>query len=130
MSQSREVDKRLIWAGSLITAALAVLLWFVQPPPPGPDAGTPEDAAPRSAGVPSPSIGGSCEACPVGTLCFTDRALPEGVCTRGCAHQGDCPAGWCCYDPHGAGEARDFICAPAPVCEGRVRGTPPAPDAG
>lgn len=137
VGEARGADKRLIWAGTVIVAGLAVVLWFTQPPP-GASADPDDAAAPPPDGEQAPSRppppadaqARGCEDCADGALCFSDKAVPEGVCTRRCARQGECDAGWCCYDPIGAADPGDFLCAPPEVCgSGRVLGTPAAPGA-
>ncbi len=126
MRDDKATHKRMILAGAVVVAVLGVGLWRVTPPPDG-DAPAPRERAPDAAAATPPlaaDLGGECGACPEGQLCFTHAALPDGVCSRGCARSADCPAGWCCFDPMGAGEARFFVCAPPKVCAGRVTGTP------
>lgn len=140
VSERAAGNKLMIYIGSAVTAALLVALWFLQPAPPvvpGADAAAGVDATvgvsvavdppaadgTAAAGEVAAAVGAACP-CPDGQLCLTDTAVPDGVCTRGCATSADCPAGWCCFDPLGAAMARDFVCAPPAVCKGRVTGAP------
>ncbi|MCB9535415.1 MAG: hypothetical protein H6704_04055 [Myxococcales bacterium] len=91
----------------------------------------PDAAAPSPAGRPDGGPGAPCERCdPSAPLCFTDRALDAGICTRRCRYGTDCPAGWCCLDTQGAGDPRFMLCAPPAACAGRVTGTLAAPPDG
>ncbi len=111
----------MIYGGTALTVGLLVLLWYIQPAPPEatvPDTAAAPDAAPSP---PKPASGSPCP-CDDGEVCFTDKAIPDGICTRNCQATSDCPTEWCCFDPFGAGNAKFYFCAPPEVCKGRVSG--------
>ncbi len=129
MSDPHRTHKRMIAFGTVVVAGLCTAIWVVSPPRGAP--ATPSASARRAKATPpepgptGPRLGGPCDTCSTGTLCFTDRAVPDGVCSKRCARGRDCPEGWCCLDSQGAGDPQFFFCAPPVACAGRVPGTPP-----
>lgn len=133
--QSDTGRKRMIAIATAALAALVGAVIWISPPPEKPAvaalAAVPAVEPPvEPLEVAGPTVTGCADGVPCAghdPLCFEDPTFPRGVCSRRCRADTECRAGWCCYDPHGAGDATYFVCAPPIFCEGRVTGTPSTP---
>jgi hypothetical protein len=121
---------------AVLLIALGGVAWFLfmsEGEPPAPEPGV--SATPPSAAVTAPDAAALApDVAPDAQRpgrCSGDTPLSLGppladppVCTRRCRGAGECPKGWCCFDPQGAADPAHFVCAPPEACAGRVHGTP------
>lgn len=54
-------------------------------------------------------------------ICLEDDGFaPDGVCTRACAYDSDCPGDFCCFDSTGLADPEFFMCGPPEACADRA----------